>query len=202
MMHQSTNYFERCNGADLDPGRTRAEREGCWSAWLEHYADGQQPERVTYAEGRLAALRSGEEMAPLPDQVRYTAAYVTTSAQINRDGEESASDPGTEPDPSEPGGDSANAGSESSDVVALCTEAQCTEGCDPVVDCGLPANVRPAPPAPPPPAPRPPSLQTSQPCLRICNPEWDTCIARCTERGPACVVACEARFHVCVGGCY
>ena len=67
MVHQSTEYFERCHAADLDPARSPIERRACWAAWLEHYARYQSSDRAGYARTRLAALDRGETLAQLSD---------------------------------------------------------------------------------------------------------------------------------------
>lgn len=66
MVHQADSFFEQCYSADYDPRVTYEQRQECWAAWLEHYTTGQPPERIDYANLRLTAIESGEQLSPLP----------------------------------------------------------------------------------------------------------------------------------------
>ncbi len=63
---QSRVYFERCYAADFDPSIAAAEKHACWTAWLEHYTNGQPPERGDYARERVYAIEHGESVPRLP----------------------------------------------------------------------------------------------------------------------------------------
>lgn len=82
MVQQSTEYFERCHAADLDPRRTVEQRQACWSAWLEHYAGFQSADRAGYAQERLAALGRGEAMPQLPG-LEAAGASVNAAAMVS-----------------------------------------------------------------------------------------------------------------------
>jgi hypothetical protein len=57
--HQSDNAFERCFDMDYRPGSEPAEKETCWSSWLERYIYNQPPDKVGYAHLRLKELANG-----------------------------------------------------------------------------------------------------------------------------------------------
>lgn len=59
-------YFERCYAADFDTRIAAAEKHACWTAWLEHYTNGQPPERGDYARERVYAIEHGESVPRLP----------------------------------------------------------------------------------------------------------------------------------------
>ncbi len=100
MVHQSNAYFERCHAADFDPTVRPELRRECWARWLQHYTQGQPPDRVDYARGRVAALEDGEDIAPLPGMQRtalgssYTASFLTMEEQAQSEAE--TSDPEVE----------------------------------------------------------------------------------------------------------
>ncbi|HUT79449.1 MAG TPA: hypothetical protein VM285_17260 [Polyangia bacterium] len=56
---QSDNAFLRCFDGDYHPGRALAEKESCWSAWLERRVYNQPADKVAYAELRLTELVDG-----------------------------------------------------------------------------------------------------------------------------------------------
>jgi hypothetical protein len=66
MVHQSNSYFETCHAADFDPSVRISDKRACWAAWLEHYTDGQPPDRVAYALERLEDLDRGRTLRALP----------------------------------------------------------------------------------------------------------------------------------------
>lgn len=88
MRHENARYYEQCYAADVDPQRTTAQRQQCWSAWLEHYTRGESPERIAYATRRRDALRAGQgavpplpgSAAPEPDPPSYAAARTAGEA--------------------------------------------------------------------------------------------------------------------------
>ena len=65
-VQDSRIYFERCYAADFDARIPLAEKHACWTAWLEHYTEGQPPERARYARERLYAIEHGESVPRLP----------------------------------------------------------------------------------------------------------------------------------------
>lgn len=65
-VQDSRVYFERCYAADFDPRIPLAQKHACWTAWLEHYAGGQPPERASYARERRSAIEQGESVPRLP----------------------------------------------------------------------------------------------------------------------------------------
>ena len=65
-VQQSNVYFERCYAADFDPRVPLAEKHACWSAWREHYAMGQPPERLSYAQARIYGIEHAESVPGLP----------------------------------------------------------------------------------------------------------------------------------------
>ena len=56
---QSDNAFLRCFDGDYHPGRALAEKESCWSAWLERRVYNQPADKVAYAELRLTEIVDG-----------------------------------------------------------------------------------------------------------------------------------------------
>ena len=68
MTHRNTVVFETCHAADLDPTLASESRSACWAQWLEHYSEGQPPDRRIYAWERRAALLQGDEMRPIEFQ--------------------------------------------------------------------------------------------------------------------------------------
>lgn len=65
-VQQSSVYFERCYAADFDARIPLGEKHACWSAWLEHYTNGQPEERTHYARERVYAIEHGESVPRLP----------------------------------------------------------------------------------------------------------------------------------------
>ena len=64
---RSSERYERCYGADYDPSATLDQRQRCWQTWLDSRVENDPPERVRYAEMRLAQLAAGGSTRPLPD---------------------------------------------------------------------------------------------------------------------------------------
>jgi hypothetical protein len=64
---RSTERYEQCYGADYDPIVTLEQRRSCWRAWLRDRVENDPPERVRYAEMRLAQLTLDGGTRPLPD---------------------------------------------------------------------------------------------------------------------------------------
>ena len=64
---RSVEYYEQCYGADYDPMVTPDQRRNCWRTWLSDYAEEQPPERIRYAEMRVAQLTVDGSTRPLPD---------------------------------------------------------------------------------------------------------------------------------------
>ncbi len=177
MMHEGRVYYERCYAADHDAELSDDERRGCWDAWLTHYAAAQPPERVAYARARRSALASAGDasLRPLP----------TPGPTTPEPREDERVDPLAEvQDPSVPRGNVDD---------RLRT---------PLRPEPIPYEDRPRPPAPPPaPLPPPPTVLAQEPCLEICDPEWERCVFACPERGPSCRNACVAAYHLCMEGC-
>lgn len=180
--HQSAAYFERCHGADFDGAVTLQDKQLCWSAWIEHYSDGQPPHRIRYAEDRRDALRRGETLPPLPG-VPYTLMGSTHRAAILATAVPDAppAEPGTEPvDPP----DDARTGA--------------APGPEPEVDRPEPVDRAPVAERH---RPRAPGSEGS-PCMQVCAPRWDGCIRRCDDRERGCMGACEAEHRTCMAGCF
>lgn len=199
MVHQSDTYFEHCHGADLDPRLRVEQKHACWSAWLDHYAEGQAPDRVRYAEERCAALAAGEQLPPLPGTsaaVSYTSSSLTMPDGAMSQELDAASDaaPDSTAEPSDdppvlqetPPATVETAGGE---------EPETSEGPDPdVVQPRRYPQVRYTPPSPP--------RMNESPCQSVCDPGWEQCIVPCRQRGEACTVACEVEYRSCMNGCY
>lgn len=78
MMHRSTSWFERCYAADFDARIRSTEKHACWVAWLDHYTDGQPPERIGYAQERIRELGDGRSTIALPGlEAAVGPAYAT-----------------------------------------------------------------------------------------------------------------------------
>lgn len=65
-LHASDASYERCYAADFDPSVAASVREQCWSDWLEHHAEHQPPERISFAQARLRQLENETSARPLP----------------------------------------------------------------------------------------------------------------------------------------
>ncbi|MBK6532153.1 MAG: hypothetical protein IPF99_21895 [Deltaproteobacteria bacterium] len=59
-VYDGESAFERCYGLDYDTAVADAARSSCWSAWLQSYSYGANPDRVDFARNRLAALGTGD----------------------------------------------------------------------------------------------------------------------------------------------
>lgn len=67
--------FERCYALDYDGAVTPGDRSACWSAWLQTYAYGANPDRLDYARNRLTASSTpGAQNTPLSPTAPPTAA--------------------------------------------------------------------------------------------------------------------------------
>jgi hypothetical protein len=199
MTHESTSYFERCYATDLEERASIEDKRLCWAAWLEHYTTGQPPDRVRYAEDRLAALARGESQPPL----RRQAAAVAPAAPI---------DAGVAP----PVDASVAVVSDASVDAIVATDASvaATDGAvaaDGAVAVAADAAVAVDPNAPPPRrpwqrrpvVPPPPALPAAghAPCRPVCDPKFNDCIARCGDRGTPCHHACKAEYQGCMQAC-
>jgi hypothetical protein len=66
---RSTERYEKCYGADYDPSIALEQRQECWRTWLRGRVDADPPDRVRYAEMRLAQLSSDGSARALPSAV-------------------------------------------------------------------------------------------------------------------------------------
>ena len=64
---RSVERYEQCYGADYNPEIGLDQRRSCWSSWLQDRVESDPPERVRYAEMRLAQLSANGETRALPD---------------------------------------------------------------------------------------------------------------------------------------
>ena len=64
---RSVERYEQCYGADFNPEVTLQQRERCWSDWLAQRVADDPPERIRYAEMRLAQLATNPVTKELPD---------------------------------------------------------------------------------------------------------------------------------------
>lgn len=62
----SSERYEQCYGADYDPTVTLEQRQQCWGRWLELRVEDDPPERVHYAEMRLAQLAVDPSTRSIP----------------------------------------------------------------------------------------------------------------------------------------
>ena len=178
MVHQSNAYFERCHTADYDPSISVETKHNCWAAWLEHYREGQTPDRIGYASHRLVSLDSGADTPPLPGlgsaTVSYTASYLSSSPEEEPD-EATAEVEGT---------DEGTAGGEDVDVVHPPQV--------PHDDLHGVLNTR---------GTRNPQIMRGA-CAAVCGPRWDACMEHCEGRDNSCQRACEAEQRICMRGCF
>ena len=65
----SEERYEQCYGADYDPSVPPEQRQQCWRAWLDARVEDEPPERVRYAEMRLAQLAADGSTRALPSPV-------------------------------------------------------------------------------------------------------------------------------------
>jgi hypothetical protein len=143
MVHQSNAYFERCHSADYDPQIQSDLRQACWEAWLEHYTNGQPPEKVEYARRRVRALEEGITVPPLPGlpssalDTSYTSSILvsTTEERPEEDRQsEAEAGAGTEGDlpTAEPTESEPTMGSTDGVRGGVCIPARtrCREACD------------------------------------------------------------------------
>jgi hypothetical protein len=182
MVHQNTEYFERCQTADYDPSVSASTRHACWTRWLAHYTAGQPDERRHHARARLAALEGGEPTEPLPglgDTPPETGPEAPPEAAEGR----AATAPGEpepppaaedEPEAPPPEGDAAE-GDESSSTAS--SEDDRT-------------RLR-----------RPPG-GLSGACTGLCQPRWETCARGCIGQPKGCLKSCEAEYRICMAGCH
>ena len=63
----SVQRYEQCYGADFNPSVTLDQRLQCWSDWLDARVEDDPPERVRYAEMRLAQLSVDPSTRPIPN---------------------------------------------------------------------------------------------------------------------------------------
>ena len=192
MVHQSNVYFERCHGADYDPTLRSSDRRACWAAWLEHYPEGQPPDRVDYALQRLEAIDQGNGAEPLPGVpsatvgTQYTASFVSTDSVAETE-TESESETETE--------------SETESESETETESETESESGTVAATGVAGGTAIAGP----PASRfrrTPPRGGGAVCRSICQGPWDSCITRCADRERGCIRACELEHRACTRGCF
>ena len=216
MVHQSAHYFERCHAADLDTQRTVDDRQGCWAAWLRHWADDQPPVRVRYAEQRLVALSRGEAMQPLSDEglaARADATQPSLTAHVLVETGDGAGPPRVEVTEGEAEeaeiAELPAVGATSSTEPLQPTSAEGSDGAA-VASAEPRSPITPptAPPVRPPvreqvpmPPPAAPVRLGTHPCSEHCNPQWDLCVRRCDRRGQPCMDACRSEYRICLGVC-
>lgn len=56
---QSDNAFERCFDFDYNPAKAIDQKRTCWEDWITEHVYNQPPDKVAYAELRLAELERG-----------------------------------------------------------------------------------------------------------------------------------------------
>lgn len=204
MAYQSSIYYERCYSADFDPRIRAPEKEACWTAWLEHYTEGQASHRVDYAMSRVEAITRGETLPTLPGMPE--ASLGPSLSTVTYSASELADPTAGGPVPPSDGtgiapSDAANGGPPRLTAVP-------TPGEEPPVAATPPGPAGPttasvnAPPAPTRAARIPPPPPAPAACSPICTPRWDACLTRCASSGPGCIEACRIDFRTCAAACF
>lgn len=199
MGYQSSVYYERCYSADFDPRIRAPEKEGCWTAWLEHYTEGQALNRIDYAMGRLEAIGRGETLPTLPGMpeaslgpslstVTYSASDLEAPTEVPSDGT------GIAPSDAASGGPPR--------LTAMPTPGAATDASASGTAPSIPATAG-TPAAPDRAARLPTAPAAPAACVPVCTPRWDACVGRCATTGPAgCLEACRIDFRTCAGACF
>lgn len=172
-VQDSRVYFERCYAADFDARIPLAEKHACWTAWLEHYTDGQPPERARYARERVYAIEHGESVPRLPGipDVAMGPRQATPMTVSSEEREIVVAEPEPEPEPPPP-----------------------TTVDDEDMPVPRPRERRRRVRIP---------RTSNQACaLRACAPAYEACLDRCPEDRDACETACEVELQACARGCF
>jgi hypothetical protein len=165
--------FERCYALDYESAVTPGDRAGCWSAWLQHYSYGANPDRLDYARSRLTAssvagpqsatLNPTSPNAPIPAAPSVAPPQLAAPILANTP---AATPPAPTPAAPRPP--------------------------------GLPLTAPPATSAAPAASGDPPGSS----CANECRSSWGSCGGGCTRRDAACEARCDDVYRDCMRGCY
>ena len=179
-VYDGESAFERCYGLDYDSTATDAARAACWSAWLQSFSYGSNPDRVECARARLGAAGAPPQRAAAP-----------TSAPPRP----MTAPPTTGPMP---------AAAPTENAVL---NAPLPEGAVPTAPPGW--SERPStsgvPVSPPPPTQRATQGAGDPPgaaCERECRSAWSTAGGRCPRQDAACVARADESYRECMRGCF
>ena len=70
--YQSDNAFAKCFDTDYNPATSKAQKEACWTAWLETRVYNQQEDKIRYAKLRLDELSKGISVPGPPGPRPYS----------------------------------------------------------------------------------------------------------------------------------
>lgn len=183
-VYDGESAFERCYGLDYDSTVGDPARASCWSAWLQSYSYGANPDRVDFARNRLSALGT-------PDRRPPTAA--TSGAAVNLNAGATA------------------AAAPSAPATALTVDVERTAPAapaSPAAPAASPWSGRMSTGGNPVNAP-PPTHQDetgAQPpgatCAHDCRTAWSSATARCPRQDAACVARGDEGYRECMRGCF
>lgn len=186
-VYDGESAFERCYGLDYDSTVADTGRSSCWSAWLQSYSYGANPDRVDFARNRLAAIGAVQRTdAAVPSSgasaavqspganpaVLGPATAPTTALMVDVDRVAARTSPPTAPAATSPWSGRISTG-------------------------GNPVN------APPPThadstAAEPPGAH----CGHDCRAAWSTTTGRCPRQDAACVARSDEGYRDCMRGCF
>jgi len=190
-VYDGESAFERCYGLDYDTAVADTARSSCWSAWLQSYSYGANPDRVDFARNRLAAIGGVE---------RRAAAVPSSGAQVASTGP--AAPTAGPPAVMAPAASPATPLTVDVDRVASLSpgpaEASSASRWNGRISTGgNPVN------APPPTrqdntGAEPPGAS----CGHDCRAAWSTATAQCPRQDAACVARSDEGYRDCMRGCF
>lgn len=189
-VYDGESAFERCYGLDYDTTVADTARSSCWSAWLQSYSYGANPDRVDFARNRLAAIGAVARHEPATPSSGSSAAPLSPS-------------PATGPAlPPPPATTATTALTVDVDRVAARAPAPAeASGANRwngrISTGGNPVN------APPPTredntGAEPPGAS----CGHECRAAWSLASGRCPRQDAACVARSDESYRDCMRGCF
>ena len=186
-VYDGESAFERCYGLDYDTTVADTARSSCWSAWLQSYSYGANPDRVDFARNRLAAIGTGERRNPAGQASGANASTLNPSASSGGPGPTSAPTAALTVDVDRP----------ATRPAASAETAGASPWSGRMSTGGNPVN------APPPThqdstGAEPPGAT----CAHDCRAAWSTASGRCPRQDAACVARSDEGYRDCMRGCF
>jgi hypothetical protein len=182
-VYDGESAFERCYGLDYDATVADGARASCWSAWLQSYSYGANPDRVDFARNRLAAIGTPDHRPPTATSVRANPASLNPGATATPGAPTTAL--------------TVDVGRPAPAATATPAAPAASAWSGRMSTGGNPVN------APPPThqdetGTQPPGAS----CAHDCRAAWSSASARCPRQDAACVARGDEGYRDCMRGCF